>query len=134
MHLLVKQSEMQKIRLTATINLCVARLAIQVDDAIKHTFEVRKRFGSREQGQIPSRVVSYSRRIVEAVPVGEEGWFAVQMAQAPEFREPADVTNLPPKRIDYAKARPHKLVFAEVGNEFESALARFSERFKDLIS
>ena len=49
------------------------------------------------------------------------------MAQNPEFLKPRDVSDLPPKRIDYAQTRPHQLLAGQVADQLERSLAGLAQ-------
>src|SRR5262245_32624482 len=64
--------------------------------------------------------------IINLVAVFDDRLLLFQMAQYPKFLKPADVPDLPERRIDDSDARADELFVVETSDEIERASAEFA--------
>src|SRR5215475_14213115 len=80
---------------------------------------------------LPSTGVGDIERVVDPVRARQERGHTVEMAQDPVFLKPADMTDLPDRRLDEMLFRPEHLSLRESLRELELDFARIEEQVSE---
>jgi len=113
-HVLVQRGEAHEIAQALVLGLAGQLF----QRSLQYTRQIGARFGQVGERQVPARVMRDVGRVVQRISPGQDGRCqraAFLIAKAPVLLEPADVADLPERRVDYRELRAEQALAVQSG-------------------
>ena len=117
-HVLVQRAKPDEVAQSFILGL--AREALEGE--FENVGEIGARRAERRKRKVPASVVRHVRGIVERVGVRQELFARASFAQTPVLLEPADVADLPERRVDDGELRPEQALAVEPGRDVSEVI------------
>jgi len=122
-HVLVQRREAHEVAQLFVVGLAGEALERELEDI----GEIGARRGERGKRKLPASVVRHVGRVVERVGVRQQCLGQAPFAQAPVLLEPADMPDLPQRRVDDGEPRAEETLAVEPGRHVGEVIASGDE-------